>query len=260
MGSVVRDVLPDAEAESWIFESLAWLAQRLHTIAPPPRPLLLPGDRFFPVPSALPAEERSQALFLELKRHTGLCHVPCEIESQTSFEPTPDDRPIVFVPAEPEPAAVFRRGFGSAPHRVAVHPELHADPMRLVAILAHGLAHAALATVPGEPPGGVDAWDAVTDLAALWLGAGVFLANAALVVRRQDLLFCEGLEVRCQGWLGPGDFALGLAIHSRLFEHAPAALRRHLRRDPRAAFDRATARLARPDGARRLGALRLRLS
>lgn len=49
------------------------------------------------------------------------------------------------------------------------------------------------------------------------LGAGVFLANSALSIRREEALLYEALAIRCQGWLGQGDFAFALAAFLHLF-------------------------------------------
>lgn len=243
-------MLPDREARAWILETLGWLARVHGGRLPAPRPLLLPNDAFFPVRRDLAPEARSRALFRHLQQHVGLPDMRCEIAAQPAYEPAPGDLPLVCVPVAPEPAAIFRRSFGgSAPHRIHYHPELHEDPTRLLAILAHGLAHAVLCERPGEPPGGADAFDCATDLAALWLGAGVFLANAALVVRREERLFFEGLEVRCQGWLGQGDFAFALAVFCRVYRHPLALARAHLRRGPRLELDAAAAGLARGEHA-----------
>lgn len=243
-------MLPDPAAQRWIESMLAWLERALAPRLALPRPLVLPNDAFFPVRADLAPEARSRALFAQLARRVGLAELRCEIAPLLSLEPASPGSPLVFVPCEPEPAALFERSLApGAPHRIHYHPELHADPQRLLAILAHGLAHALLAELGVTPPGDEASYDCATDLAALWLGAGVFLANAALVVAREEGLFYEGLEVRCQGWLGRGDFAFALALFCRRFGHAPATASQHLRLGARLEFERASRALAADEGA-----------
>jgi hypothetical protein len=240
-------VLPERHVRDWILDTLAWLLRELAGALPWPRPLLLPNDAFFPVSARLPPEERAARLFDCLARHVGPGAPRCEIAPLASLEPADTGLPLVFVAAEPEPAALFERGLGAGPHRIHYHPELLADPMRLVAILSHGLAHALLVRVQHEPPGGDEARDAVTDLAAVWLGAGVFLANSALSICRDEALLYEGLAVRCQGWLGQGDFAFALAVFLHVFPQPRAEVAAHLRPGPRLEFEGSRGLLARPE-------------
>lgn len=147
--------------------------------------------------------------------------------------------------AEPEPAATFRRGIGRG-HRDVVtwHPQLLAHPMALVAVLAHGLAHHLLEDARSEPPGGVAAWDPATDLVAVALGFGVFLANAAHVVAWEEGLHWEGISVRCQGWLSQREIAEALALFCHLHALPARPLRDHLDAGPWSHFRRAHRRLA----------------
>lgn len=252
-------MLPERHVRDWILDTLAWLLGGMGGALPLPRPLLLPTHAHFPVPTDLPPVQRAEALFGCLQRGAGLAALRCAIAPQASAEMAPGDLPLVLVPVAPEPAAIFQRGFGAGcEHRIRYHPELLEDPMRLVAILAHGLAHALLIGVTGPPPGGEEAWDAATDLAAVLLGAGVFLANSALSIRREEALLYEGLSIRCQGWLGQGDFAFALAAFLHLFPQPGADVAGHLRTGPRLEFVRSQRLLAAPEhGAalRRLEAL-----
>jgi hypothetical protein len=63
----------------------------------------------------------------------------------------------------------------------SVPPELHGPPQqrpdRLIATFAHELAYL-FATTVEEPPCEADEIEFLTDLAAVYLGFGVFLANA----------------------------------------------------------------------------------
>jgi hypothetical protein len=101
-----------------------------------------------------------------------------------------------------------------------------------------------LTALTSPPPGGDAAWDAATDLAAVLLGAGVFLANAALSIRREEALLDEGLAIRCQGWPGQGDFAFALAAFLHLFPQPGVEVAGQLRTGPRLELGRSRTLLA----------------
>jgi hypothetical protein len=50
--------------------------------------------------------------------------------------------------------------------------------MALVATFAHELAHYRMADFPEPPPGGVEVKEPATDLAAVFMGFGLFMANS----------------------------------------------------------------------------------
>lgn len=129
--------------------------------------------------------------------------------------------------------------FGVAGNRIQISyvPELLERPDQLIATFAHELAHYLLATKHSEPPCADDEKEFLTDLTAVYLGFGVFLANARFnfeglvhgwrmarsgYLPEADLIFALALFIEAKG-VDP-DLALGC-----LKPHLTAMLRRTLR-------------------------------
>lgn len=242
-------MLASRESQEWIVEAVGWLVAEMGPVVGLPRPLILPTVAHFPVATTGTRVAIAERLFEHLCLHAGLEPSRFRVAPHGSVEATLADLPFALVPTEPEPAATFRRSPSpDVPHEITYHPELLADPVRLVAILAHGLSHAVLTRARTEPPGGEDAWDYATDLGALLLGAGVFLVNSADRIGWEEGVHWAGVAVRCQGWLGRGGFAFGLAVFCELFDYAPVAVSPHLMMGPRLEFEASAKALRRsPD-------------
>src|SRR5262249_13236410 len=99
----------------------------------------------------------------------------------------------------------------------------------LVATFAHELSHFYLATVPFDPPKGPVAEEYATDLCAVSMGFGVFLANT-------NKSYYQGAVVGKQGYLGEVALSYALAIFTELRGVAEADVCRHLKPNPRSFF------------------------
>lgn len=65
----------------------------------------------------------------------------------------------------------------------------------------------------GEPPpGGWDNWEFATDLAATFLGFGLFMANSAFLFSQYTGTSSQGWEVRNTGYLSESEHVYALAI------------------------------------------------
>ncbi len=187
-----------------------------------------------------------EALLEGIRSHSGSLARNVRIEAQRSSEAALLDLPMGVVLADPEPAATFRRAArpGGA-STITYHPELLSRPGALVAILAHGLSHHLLANASSEPPGGVEAWDHATDLVAVALGYGVFLANASTLVTWEEGPTWEGPCALHQGWLSQSEVCEALALFSGLHRVPFRVFRRHLCPGARAHLRRHRRSLAR---------------
>lgn len=120
-------------------------------------------------------------------------------------------------------------------------PALLQRPDRLIATFAHELAHYLLATAAEPPPCESDEIEFLTDLAAVYLGFGVFLANTRFDFEVLHDGPLQGWRMGHSGYLPEADliFALGLFIRAKALEaddacnclkpHLAAMLRRTLR-------------------------------
>jgi len=126
-------------------------------------------------------------------------------------------------------------------------PALLERPDRLIATFAHELAHCLLATAREPPPCDDSEMECLTDLTAIYLGFGVFLANARFTFERLKDGTLEGWRMGHAGYLPEADlvFALALFIEAKELDPAPvlACLKPHLAKIlKRALEDRARVR------------------
>jgi hypothetical protein len=101
-----------------------------------------------------------------------------EADLAADDNPLADDASLALAMIAPQKHALGT--FGVAGNRIAISyvPALLKRPDHLIATLAHELAHYLLATARESPPCEKEEGEFLTDLAAVYLGFGVFLANA----------------------------------------------------------------------------------
>jgi hypothetical protein len=120
--------------------------------------------------------------------------------------------------------------FAAVGNRVQITyvPELLQRPEHLIATLAHELAHYLLATARSQPPCDDDEKEFLTDLTAVYLGFGVFLANARFNFEGS----VNGWHMGRSGYLPEADliFALSIFIEMKEIDPSPAfgCLKPHL--------------------------------
>lgn len=149
----------DAPRREWQFEGFAWLlrhcggyAKFLDTIP------VLPIEEHFP-DRGLAGHAGVAALFRRIRDHAGMADWPCMVEPASKSKMT-----------SPESAGL----------RVIRYDPTVRQPMVLAAQLARGLANYLVDSFDEPPPGGPAFWRVGIDLAAVFIGFGVFMANAAL--------------------------------------------------------------------------------
>lgn len=114
-----------------------------------------------------------------------------------------------------------------------------ARPESLVATFAHELSHQLMHSVDALPPGGEQAEEPATDLCAVFLGFGIFVANAAFSYEGFRTPTAEGWRVRRQGYLDQNSLAVALAIFALLADAPADEMLRHLNTNPRTYFKKA---------------------
>ena len=212
------DPVLDEGTTAWLVDAYAWAFKSfgsdwfLHWIS-----LVLPNDEFFP-DKLDQAEDVAQTVFDRVREHAGLHDWPCELVAQE-----PDVDPIL-APAvavrgtETGPAGTFsitgRPGEPVA--RITYNPAQLRQPMSLVATFAHELAHYLSCTAKAAPPGGDEFEEYATDLLAVFMGFGVFLANSAFSFHQYADGETQGWAVRHQGYLSERELTFALAIFMSL--------------------------------------------
>jgi hypothetical protein len=188
----LRPKLPVSEEERlWVDEGFRRLSRMLGSSRMLNAKVVLPTDEHFPDPYS-PTEAGLEALF---RRVCAFMSVP---RAQVELAVIPDSSELVeMLPAysyKPEgPAGLHygKRWEGEHP-LVAIRQSLLKDPLSAVATLAHELGHVILLG-GGHLDRNTDDMEPMTDLVTVYLGMGIFTANAA---RR----FQQFQDDRKQGW------------------------------------------------------------
>jgi hypothetical protein len=234
--------LVSAEEAEWQWACFEWLLRgtggygRFRQVS-----IILPDDRFFPQ-KGLRSPALESALFEQIKIHAGMRHWPCLLRIQP-LDPNPKVAPTVIIKDAPRSAlGTFQRG--SAEAIITYHPELIRDPMAFVATMAHELGHYLVSEIAGPPPGGSEALEFATDMAAVFLGFGAFLVNSAFSFSQFQNHETVGWSARRQGYLSESQLLNALAIFTVLLGSEVSAVSREIKSHYRALYKRACKRAA----------------
>ena len=221
-------VLPNTSFIDWIF----WAWERLLMSRGGydqfrRTPLVLPTEEDFPVDLRLQGEDLVDDYFLFVKEHARV-----------------QEWPLVAVAAEGEADA--ERGaednvlelFVDRDMVVGYEPELLETPTRLVAQLARGTAHYAVHSAFDDTVGD-DEVEPLTDVATVFIGFGVFAANAASSGTREDRWAPWRLRANSIGTLMEHELAYALALFTVLNEIPDRRVEAHLQPNPREFYRKA---------------------
>jgi len=204
-------------------------------------PLILPTPEFFP---AIARTKRAQAreLFDDVRRAADMGDWPCELELGEGDLPADGGNDhLIRHEGASSPCGTFRLAEGpDGPYAIITYnPDMERDQSGLVATFAHELGHFLLTSTPDPGPGGWELHELHTDLAAVYLGFGIFLANSARTFETFHGTTRAGWRSRLQGYLSEGALVTALVIFQRLAGRDPLApsayLEDHLRKDLRRA-------------------------
>src|SRR5687767_1321962 len=176
--------------------------------------LILPTPTFFP---SVQRGRRTpaQRLFDDVRHAARMDDWPCELQTGDSDRPVDAGNAHLIRHEGPNaPCGTFQVAEGpDGPYAVITYnPEMELDQQGLVATFAHELGHYLLATAQGTPPGGWDLHELHTDLAAAFLGFGIFGANSARSFAQFQSGVMSGWQARTQGYLSEGAHVTALVI------------------------------------------------
>lgn len=185
--------LVDAEASNWIVRAFGWALEQFgpdnfyqNTV------LVTPTKDFFHV-SLDGSQQLAGEVFARVRTYAGMQDWPCKLIAQAP-DMNPELAPLVYLENAPRgPGGTFCRPHEDAEVEITYNPSLIKRPQALVAVLAHELAHYLGHTTSTPPPGGEKNWEYATDLLAVFMGFGIFLANSAF-------RFQQFTGVGTQGW------------------------------------------------------------
>jgi hypothetical protein len=221
MWPFARKPIVDDETAVWHVDNFAWLIRRFagaegltHS------KLILPRPGFFITDGEL-GHAFARRIFEQTKAYCGM--------SDWEVDLIPDDNPLAEQAApslamiEPQKHAIGT--FGVAGNRIVISyvPALLKRPDNLIATFAHELAHYLLATARSEPPCEPDEREFLTDLAAVYLGFGVFLANARFQHEAYVDGPLQGWRIARSGYLPEADLIFALALFLQVKSLDPAS-------------------------------------
>jgi hypothetical protein len=116
-----------------------------------------------------------------------------------------------------------------------------ARPHSLVATFAHELSHYLLHSAGTQPPGGRELNEHATDLGAVFMGFGTFLANSAKNFSQFQNESEQGWQMQSQGYLSENALVTSLALFVLLSDADEKAAERDLKNYLRGPFRKAIA-------------------
>jgi hypothetical protein len=180
----------DAARRDWQFDAFAWLLRNCGGFQKfQETTLVLPNEECFP-DRGMKGHAGVSALFRRVREHAGMEDWPCTVEPAFEEPRSPDSRQ--------EGIRVFTYQRGAL------------DPISLVAKFACDLSGYLVETFDEAPPGGEDARASAVEIAAVFMGFGVFMANSS--ARHGSFRLCEGelshaLALFCRLGQASGDTA-----------------------------------------------------
>jgi hypothetical protein len=103
-------------------------------------------------------------------------------------------------------------GYANGRYQITYNPASLADPASLVATFAHELSHCLIPTARTAPPGGRELEEHATDLAAMFMGFGVLMANSAKSFDQFQNCGEMGWQMQAQGYLSENALTTGRAL------------------------------------------------
>ncbi|HEV2678720.1 MAG TPA: hypothetical protein VGV37_29600 [Aliidongia sp.] len=217
----------ETDDEIWQAETWRWLLDRMGGLDDLKRsPLVVASRSFFP-PTEATGEARVAHVFDSVKRHARMPEHECRLMAQPE---RPESRVAQFTHLKPIeghlPLGTFRVDGNGA--LITYDPAMIDQPVKLVATLAHELAHYRLAVLGEMPPGGEPNLEFATDLATVYLGFGLFGANTAFQFEQHGDAFSQGWRWSRQGYLTEREWLFALAVFFHLRGEPVAVAKPHL--------------------------------
>ncbi|MFN2259734.1 MAG: hypothetical protein ABR601_07850 [Parasphingopyxis sp.] len=233
----------------WMLASFKWLLEEYGGAEMHRRQaLILPTEDFFAVPSD--REEIARALFEQTKLHAGMRDWPATLAAGERGRERSVQPGFALVHQNDANLGEFRlrtTGDRQVEADIRYNPDLVDAPEALIATLAHELAHYLLCSARTRAPGGEALHEHLTDLCAVFLGFGIFLANNA----RSFAAFSEfdqmGWQSSLQGYLSEKALVTALVVSESLAGRDASASAAHLKPHLRSDLKRAQKFVSRRD-------------
>lgn len=229
MLSLFAPKLPiDPDELEWQLATFKWLGLEF---GPAGEALVLPTGEYFPA-SERKGPARIEDLFASVKAAADMADWPCELRAGAGNRPVHVGSGLLLNhEGAGAPCGTFTIDDGEGGQRVVItyNPSLAGDTDALVATFAHELGHYLMSTARTAPPGGWELHELHTDLTAVYLGFGIFLANSARSFGQFQSAGEMGWSSRTQGYLSEGALVTAVAIFQRLAGRDPLAAASYLK-------------------------------
>lgn len=201
--------LIDEEISSWITLAFDWALKNYGSdIFYNETILVTPSSKHFPEKMNSP-DEMVKYTFDLVRKYAGMENWPCKLEPQED-DINPVVAPTIVLQGAPSgPAGTFQVRDEAV---ITYNTNLIKRPESLVATFAHELAHYLSSVVKEPPPGGKEYWEHATDLTAIFLGFGIFLANSAFSFEQFTSVDSQGWSSSRQGYMTEQEIIYSLAI------------------------------------------------
>jgi hypothetical protein len=219
-----RKPLLDSDTARWHLDNFAWLirshGQRSRFAQ---ARLVLPSQDHF-VTDGREGHALALKLFEQVKTYCGLDQADIPLVQTGSL---PSQAGGLVVDHGRQALGTYSWGGRHAPE-ITYAAKLLQNPQSFIATMAHELAHHLLDTGAAEPPPiDQDEDEHLTDLTAVYLGFGVFLANSAFNMQTE----ANGWSYSRQGYLPEQDLVFALAIFLKVKQLDPAPALKYLKAD-----------------------------
>lgn len=226
----------------WQLASFKWLIEEFGGIKEnPTNQLVIPSADFFPPTSADPSQ-KAQQIFDQVKILAGMEDWPTRLNAGDETRPAAVAPGFGLKHDTHAPAGEYRlveNAEGGNIAEIFYNPSHINQPEQLIATFAHELAHYLMSGAKTPPPGGWKIHELTTDLAAVYLGFGTFLANSASNFSAFTEFDQMGWQHERQGYLSEHAFVCAIAIWETLAGRdvllATPFLKPHLAKDLKAA-------------------------
>ena len=212
----------DKDEFEWLIACFAWLRSVLRDADIRPE-LVLPDH------PKLQSARTAPELFDAVRGLADMQDWPCRLEKVEVDGP---DRYAQVVPESSAACGTFSVESGEAVIRYS--SSMLRDPDALAATFAHELCHYLLIEA-GDPPGGPELMEHATDCAAVYIGFGVMLANAARTFEQWSDGQMFGWRSSANGYLSEQSLvtatAVFAALHGYDVETAIPSLKPYLQKD-----------------------------
>ncbi|MDH3975364.1 MAG: hypothetical protein OEV42_13870 [Deltaproteobacteria bacterium] len=201
--------LIEEEISNWIILAFEWALKNYGSdVFHNETILVTPSSKHFPEKLSSP-DEMVTYTFEQVRKYAGMENWPCKLQAQED-DINPVVAPTIVLKGAPSgPGGTFQYSDEAV---ITYNTNLINRPEPLAATFAHELAHYLSGIAKEPPPGGEEYWEHATDLTAIFLGFGIFLANSAFTFEQFTSVDSQGWSSSRQGYMTEQEILYSLAL------------------------------------------------